>query len=59
MEGLGYNLVEPLLHTLEFTQEELDSGLQGSQDLRNNQECLTIAYFRSARGDKWLFAKPG
>jgi len=54
LEGLGHTLVEPLLHTLAFTQEELDKGRQVSQALRNNQKRLTMAYFRGARGDKLL-----
>jgi len=54
LEGLGNTLVEPLLHTLAFTQEELDRGLQASLALRNNQGRVTIAYFRGARGDKLL-----
>jgi ADP-heptose:LPS heptosyltransferase len=57
LEGLGHTLVEPVLHTLAFTKEELDSGLQVSRDLRNNQARLTIAYFRGARGDKLLSDK--
>lgn len=57
LEGLGHTLVEPLLHTLAFSEEELDSGLQVSQALRNNQKRLTIAYFRGARGDKLLSEK--
>lgn len=54
LEGLGHTLVEPLLHTLAFTEEELDKGLQASQALRNNPGSVTIAYFRGARGDKLL-----
>jgi len=54
LEGLGHTLVEPLLHTLAFTQDELDKGLQASQALRNNPGRVTIAYFRGARGDKLL-----
>lgn len=54
LEGLGHTIEEPILHTLEFTQDELDRGLQVSQTLRNNQGRVTIAYFRGARGDKLL-----
>lgn len=57
LEGLGHTLVEPLSHTLAFTQEELDSGLQASQALRNAPNSLTIAYFRGARGNKLLSDK--
>ncbi|MFT6925340.1 MAG: ADP-heptose:LPS heptosyltransferase [Psychromonas sp.] len=57
LEGLGHTLVEPILHTLEFTQEELDKGRQASQVLRNNEGRVTIAYFRGARGDKLLSEK--
>ena len=54
LEGLGNTLVEPLSHHLQFSKVELDKGQQASQALRNNQECLTIAYFRGARGNKLL-----
>jgi ADP-heptose:LPS heptosyltransferase len=54
LEGLGHILKEPFPHTLEFSKEELEKGLQVSQALRDNQECLTLSYFRGARGEKLL-----